>query len=321
MTSEQVLIQHLTKLNPREAWPNEAYNFTPWLAEDENFQALATQLHLVDAQVEQTEFPIGGFSADIVGKDRDGFILIENQLETTDHTHLGQIVTYLAGLETNCKVVWISTRVKEEHRAAIDWLNENTSDGFSFFAVELELIKIGESSPAPLFHVVAKPNNWTRHASARSRVYAEVAQNERQSKYKEFWSKIAGYFDDQDPSFRGSNPPKDHWWQFPTGRTGYSITLTAGGRDHYAGIEFYVHNDEDKSIFDDLLSRQNQIEEALGSELQWERLDERKGSRIARRIQGIDPFDPKNEQKLLDFYWTEMIKFRGIFLPIVRELD
>lgn len=183
-----VSLDHLKRLSPRDAWSNEATDFTPWLAKDENFSVLADALHFTDAEVEATEHSVGSFSADIIARDRDGYILVENQLEQTDHTHLGQILTYLAGLDGAVKVVWVSTKVREEHRAAVDWLNAHTPDDFSFFAVELELFQIGTSPAAPHFHVVAKPNEWSRHVTQRSRQLSETATSDRQQRYMDFWT-------------------------------------------------------------------------------------------------------------------------------------
>ena len=126
--------------------------------------------------------------------------------------------------------------------------------------------------------------------------------------------------DEKDSGFRGSNPPKDHWWQFPTGKAGFSTTLTAGARDHYAGVELYIHNDEDKQLFEHFLKEKEPIENSLGNDLIWERLEDRKGSRIVKRRINIDPFDESNHLDLFEWYWTELQKFRDVFIPMIREL-
>jgi hypothetical protein len=152
----------------REVWTHEANGFTPWLAHSANMALLGETLGLGDLEVETTEQTVGRFSADIVARDDAGaFVLIENQLEPTDHRHLGQVLTYLAGLEGDATVVWIATEFLEEHRAAIDWLNANTNDRFDFFGVEV--LRIGSSSPAPRFNIVAKPNDWSRGVRATAR--------------------------------------------------------------------------------------------------------------------------------------------------------
>ena len=150
----------LVSVPVRDVWTHEANNFTPWLAKPENIELLGETLDLGELEIEGTEHDVGRFSADIVARDESGaFVLIENQLEATDHRHLGQILTYLAGLEGDATIVWIATKFLEEHRAAVDWLNTNTNDRFDFFGIEMEVLQIGDSEPAPRFNVIAKPND------------------------------------------------------------------------------------------------------------------------------------------------------------------
>src|SRR3954462_445915 len=161
--SEIQTLSQLVAVPVREIWVHEANGFTPWLAQAKNMALLANALGLGEIEVEATERTVGRFSADIVAREQGGsWVLIENQLEATDHRHLGQLITYLAGLEGEATVVWIATEFAEEHRAAIDWLNNNTSDRFDFFGVEIEVLRIGGSEPAPRFNIVAKPNDWSR---------------------------------------------------------------------------------------------------------------------------------------------------------------
>jgi hypothetical protein len=146
----------LVHVDVRSIWEIEDRDFTPWLASPENIGLLAAELALGEVEVEATEHDVGRFSADIVARDQNGsIILIENQLESTNHKHLGQLLTYLAGLEGDARVIWIATEFLEEHRAAIDWLNANTNEHFDFFGVQTEVVKIGNSDPAPRFNVVA----------------------------------------------------------------------------------------------------------------------------------------------------------------------
>ena len=147
----------LSKLDPRESWPNEAQDFTPWLAEhlDMLGETLQMDLELVDR-----ENAIGDFAADIVARDlgADRIVVIENQLEPTNHRHLGQLITYAAGLDAGA-VIWISTEIRDEHRQALDWLNRHAESATQFFGVVVELLRIDDSKPAPSFRPVAFPNN------------------------------------------------------------------------------------------------------------------------------------------------------------------
>lgn len=317
-----VSLDHLKRLSPRDAWTNEATDFTPWLAQEENFVVLAEALHFTDAEVEGTEQSVGSFSADIIARDRDGFILVENQLEQTDHTHLGQILTYLAGLDGVLKVVWVSTKVREEHRAAVDWLNAHTPDDFSFFAVELELFQIGTSPAAPHFHVVAKPNEWSRHISNRARSAASTAMNDRQRAYQEYWTAFAKFMADIEPTFATATPPKDHWWGLSIGRSGFQLSLLASSRDHWVGAELYIHNDQEKLIFDHFKDQEGIVHEAFEGEIvDWERLDDRKASRIAVRWRNIDPMDQSQRDKIFPWYKTQMQRFRTCFSQQIKDLD
>jgi len=152
----------MKKVDVREVWKDEAGGFTPWLVKEDNLALLADTVG-IELELEATEKDVGPFRADILCKDTvDGhWVLIENQLEKTDHTHLGQLLTYAAGLKA-VTIVWIAKHFTEEHRAALDWLNEITDDRFNFFGLEIELWKIGESPTAPKFNMACKPNEWTK---------------------------------------------------------------------------------------------------------------------------------------------------------------
>ena len=165
----------LEKVELRDIWKTEDRDFTPWLAQEENMSVLCETL-LMDLEVEAQEQNVGPFRADILCKDvNDGsWVLIENQLERTDHTHLGQLLTYAAGLDA-VTIVWVAARFTDEHRAALDWLNDHTDEKIRFFGLEVELWKIGESIAAPKFNIISKPNEWTRSISrASARIVSEV---------------------------------------------------------------------------------------------------------------------------------------------------
>lgn len=172
----------LEDLPLRQAWKHEAHQFTPWLAENiaHLSEAIGVQLELTG-----TEVAVETFSADILARDEeDNVVLIENQLETTDHAHLGQVMTYLAGLEAQT-VIWIAPKFREPHLSAIRWLNEHTADGFSFFAVKVRVVRIGDSPLAPVFEVVEKPNDWERNLVRRAR--QSSAPSEVGEKRRAFW--------------------------------------------------------------------------------------------------------------------------------------
>src|SRR5688500_12780725 len=166
----------LQKVALREAWSSESGDFTPWLAQADNLILLAESIG-IELELDTREKDVGPFRADILCRDTaDNWVLIENQLERTDHTHLGQLLTYPAGLDA-VTIVWIAERFTEEHRAALDWLNEKTEEGINIFGLEVELWRIGSSPTAPKFNVVCKPNEWTR--SVRDTAAGNLSQDKQ----------------------------------------------------------------------------------------------------------------------------------------------
>ena len=180
-------IGKLTEVSPRVAWPNETQNLTPWLCDhlDQLGEVIGLQLEFEDREVS-----IQNFYADIIARNPvdDTRILIENQLEKSDHSHLGQIMTYLAGLEAHV-IIWIASDFTEPHLAAIKWLNEHTAEPFAFFAIRLRVVKIGDSQLAPIFDVLERPNNWERQTQAEVR--DRQSRLRRGQERAEFWSLFA----------------------------------------------------------------------------------------------------------------------------------
>lgn len=199
-------IGRLIDISPRTAWANEVASFTPWLAA--NLDRLSEAIG-VPLELEGREVAVESFSADILARNLadDSLILIENQLETTDHTHLGQILTYLAGLDAKT-VIWIARDFRAPHLPAIKWLNQHTVDPFAFFAVRLRLVQIGDSLPAPIFDVLERPNAWERRLQSIAVAHENVSgisqfRRDYWQAYRERYPEDAAY---NVPS-AGSN-----WW-------------------------------------------------------------------------------------------------------------
>ncbi|RKQ89519.1 DUF4268 domain-containing protein [Maricaulis maris] len=313
-------LSQIERVDVRKAWPHEALDFTRWLAEDENFQALADALHFFEAGVEATEAAVGDFSADIIARDREGLILIENQLAQTDHTHLGQILTYLAGLDEPARVVWISTKVREEHRAAIDWLNAHTPSDFAFFAVELELFRISGGPAAPHYHVVAQPNEWTRHVSARSKQISSTALTDTQETYKALWGVLNDQLMEHWTGFRRRQPLPQTWMSYPIGRAGFQLTAIASVRDRSAAVELYCHRDPSKTGFDQLLEGKAAFEDAFGQPLRWDRMEERAAWRV-RIDREVDITDQSAWPDLAKWYRQHLEAFDRTFRAAVADID
>jgi hypothetical protein len=169
MSGSPPILGHLEPVPLRTAWSREDHGFTPWLAEPANLDLLGATLGL-KLERARTETRIGPFRADILCREvcEDRLVLIENQLERTDHGHLGQLITYMAGLDA-ATIVWIAAEFTEEHCAALDWLNIATDDRFRFFGLEVQVWRIGDSMKAPAFRIVSQPNEWARQARETAR--------------------------------------------------------------------------------------------------------------------------------------------------------
>jgi hypothetical protein len=306
----------------REVWMHEANDFTPWLAKPENIALLAETLGLGEVDGQVTEQGVGRFSADIVARDdAGGLILIENQLDQTDHRHLGQVLTYLAGLEGEATVIWIATKFLEEHRAAIDWLNSNTTDRFDFFGVEIELKRIGDSAPAPLFSIVAKPNNWSRYVAAASREASSGEPAERHKIRMKYWASFAEFLQQRSAPFNIRRLVKDHWFSFPIGRSGVVISCTINTNTDRMGVELYIRRDDSKAGIRQLALDKATIENEFSEPLDWQELPGKRASRIAVFRSGIDVADQANYPMMHEWMLDRMLRFKHVFGDRVRTLD
>ena len=315
MTQELGTIE---RVDIRQIWPNEAVDFTPWLAE--NLATLGKALGL-DLEVQAQEAPVGGYSLDILARDvRSGRpVVIENQLEQTDHAHLGQLLTYAAGFDANV-IVWIAKEFRDEHREALDLLNHRTGEESEFFGVEVELWKIAESPPAVNFNLVSTPNEW-RKQTVRNRQAAEPV-SERREKYRDFFQGLIDTLREQYQFTNAKKGQPQNWYSFSAGRTGFSygINFNADGR---ARVELYIDTGEqerNKQVFDWFNDQKESIESELKAPLEWERLDSKRASRISiLRPGSID--DDQEALKALESWMVDgLLDFRRVFGPRLAEL-
>jgi hypothetical protein len=298
-----IKLSKITKIDLRDCWKNEATDFTPWLASEENIALLADALGMNELEVKAQEEHVGPFRADILCVDpgTDKLVLIENQLEKTDHNHLGQILTYAAGLDA-VSIIWVAERFTEEHRAAIDWLNRITNKEFNFFGVEIELIKIGDSLAAPMFNVIAKPNGWSKDVKSSSNKSSNENRTEVENYRYDFWSAFCDYMKNN-PSklFKTQSPSYNHWMNIAIGRSGFQISLLVNTREQKTTIQLYMPEDTDKIFFDALLSHKDEAEAALGVKLDWRRLDGKKASSIDYS-QSFKVTDPNKQEEIFALY-------------------
>ena len=222
----------LERVDLRNIWETEAQDFTPWLATGENLSVLADTLGM-ELELEAQETNVGPFRADILCRNADGgsWVLIENQLEHTDHTHLGQLLTYAAGLHA-VTICWIAKRFSEEHRATLNWLNEITDNKFRFFGLEVEVWKIGNSPPAPKFNVVSKPNDWSRSVTP-------VVTPKRRLQ-EAFWSALMRQLEEKRSSVRPKKPQPQGWMYFSIGRADFWLEATLQAMKKRISVDLFM---------------------------------------------------------------------------------
>ena len=220
----------LTRVELRDIWTTEAQDFTPWLAQDDNLAKLGSTINL-DLELEAQEKNVGPFRADILCKNTDdgSWVLIENQLERTDHNHLGQLLTYAAGLHA-VTIIWVAAQFTDEHRATLDWLNEITDENFRFFGLEVELWRIGDSIAAPKFNIISKPNDWSRSISRAARQISEGKLTETKILYLDYWAGLRNFIQDHPTNLRPQKPSPQHWTDFGIGRSGYKLAALASAQ-------------------------------------------------------------------------------------------
>jgi hypothetical protein len=309
----------LTKVDVRDIWESEAREFTPWLAQPENLTILGEALNM-ELEMEARERDVGPFKADLLCKDliEDAWVLIENQLERTDHKHLGQLLTYAAGLGADT-VVWIATEFTEEHRAALDRLNAITGEKFRFFGVEVELWKIGESPAAPKFNIVSKPNDWARSVGrAARRIEAEDLSGVKSAQL-EFWTQLRERLNGHSV-LKARKPRPQHWAAFSIGRSGFQLSAISDTRNQRIGVELYINHVQSKSAFDQLFARKSEIEARLGFSVEWMRLPGKDACRIARYLVEKDPVDENYWPEYLTWIVATLEKFYAVFSMEVRSL-
>ena len=312
-------LSKITKVNLRDCWQNEASDFTPWLAKDENIALLADALGMNELEIKAQEELVGPFRADILCVDpgTNKYVLIENQLEKTDHNHLGQILTYAAGLDA-VTIIWIAEHFTEEHRAAIDWLNRITDKEFNFFGVEIELIKIGNSPAAPIFNVIAKPNGWSKDVK-NSHTNSEGRSEGENFKY-DFWSAFVDYMNNN-PSklFRTPSASYDHWMNIAIGKGSMHISLLLNTREQKVTIQLYIWDDADKKYFDALLKYKKEAADRISLDLTWRRLDGKKASTIDL-YKSCNLKDPSEQEEIFSWYKEYTEKFITFFKPIIKKM-
>ncbi len=314
------VLGRLQKIDARDIWRSEAQDFTPWLAQPQNLALLANALDM-ELEIEAQEKNVGPFRADILCKDTldSSWVLIENQLERTDHSHLGQLLTYASGLHA-VTIVWISTRFTDEHRAALDWLNEITDEKFRFFGLEVELWRIGDSPAAPKFNVVSKPNEWSRSVGQAARRIETEALTDTKALQLQFWTEMQSAINGH-PILRMQKPYPQHWTNFAIGRSGFHLAAITNTREDRIGVELYMGDENAKAYFHLLSGDKEAIEEQLGFSPRWLELPERTACRIIRYWEDIDPLDRSRWPEYHKWMIASLERFNVVFRERIRKLN
>lgn len=306
----------LEKVDVRSEWNDEARDFTPWLAE-ENLDLLEDTLG-IDLELEATEKSVGPFDADILCKDtvEDQRVLIENQLERTDHNHLGQLLTYASGLGA-ATIVWISDRFNDQHRSALDWLNDNTDEGINFFGLEIELWQIEGSPPAPKFNVVSKPNDWSDQVSsaARNQELSEVKQAQL-----EFWTEFREYLDENNSVVSARKPRPQHWMDFAVGDSRVHLSARVNTQDESMGVNLALKK-RPEALFQLLKGEKEKIENEIGLELDWHRRPNKKWCIIGHTRNQERPLEKSNWPDEFQLLSDLLVRFHNAFAPRLNDLE
>lgn len=308
---------HLTNMELRDFWPKEASDFSPWLAK--NLSMLGNVLGL-ELELTTHEAPVGEFSLDILARDlgRDRPVIIENQLEQTDHDHLGKLLTYAAGYDA-AVIIWIAKEIREEHRQALDWLNQRTGSNTDFFGVVVELLKINDSPPACNFKLVAFPNEWRKRKISNSGI---AKTSKRQEAYREFFQELIDQLREQHKFTGARIGQPQNWYAFSSGISGilYSFSFAQEGR---ARVEIYIDRgdlEQNKIFYDELEKNKTEIEREFSEDLDWEPLSSKRACRIALYRPGRIDDDSQSLEEIKNWAIDSLLKFKKVFAPHMNRI-
>lgn len=264
----------LKEVDLRSVWQNEASDFTKWLAQEENLRLLSEEIG-IDMKLLSTEANVGTFSVDILAEEENTGrkIIIENQLEITDHDHLGKLLTYASGYDADI-IIWLVKDIRDEHRQAIDWLNEHTDDKLNFFIIKMELWQIGDSPFAPKFEIISQPNDWAK--AIRESGLSGVSDTKLAQ--LDFWNKFKEYALSKGTKLRLQKAYPQHWYNISMGSSKAHLSLVVSARDNFIRTELYIP--DSKETYVELYKDHESIEKELGQKLEWQELPGKKASRI-----------------------------------------
>ena len=309
----KIELDKFKEVNIRDIWKHEAYDFSNWLAQEENINELGEILGLSLVDV-NTEVSAGTFKSDIVCTDEitGKKIIIENQLEKSDHDHLGKIITYASGLDASV-IVWIVAEAREEHASAVEWLNNHTDKDISIFLIEIHVYTIGNSNPAPMFKIIEQPNDFSKEIK---NISINREMNYSESQRLEFWNMFNEVISEKGKPFNIRKATTDNWYDIAIGTTRCHITVELVNKEGKIRVGLLIP--DDKELYDTIYRQKEEIEERFFGKLTWDSLDTKKVSKIYTEIIGLDFSNHSNYYKLMEEIINIVIKMRSLWKDYIK---
>jgi len=301
-------IGKLQEVDIRKLWKHEQYDFSEWLSKEENIDLLNEVLGLTLVDVTKEAY-VGSYRCDLVAIDESTGtkVIIENQLEQSNHDHLGKIITYASGLDAEV-IVWIVKNAKEEHKSAIEWLNNNTNSKINFFLIELKAYTMDNMTAAPFFSVIEKPNDFIKNTKVNNN---SDTLNKSQSERLEFWNRFNEVLIERGKPFNVRKATTDHWYDVAIGKSGVHVAINLVNRESIICVELYINDNKD--LFDKLFENKEEIENKLGFKMIWDRLDNGKASRIKYNIPNLNFDNHSNYDDLMNKIIDVSVIMRDVF--------
>lgn len=314
-------IGKLESVDVRKLWVHEQYDFSAWLAKEANLSILGETLGISFTDVETEKF-VGSYRCDIVAKDdnnKDKIVIIENQLERSDHDHLGKIITYASGLDAST-IIWIVTNARTEHKSAIEWLNNNTISNITFFLIELKAYRIGDSLPAPKFEIAEMPNDFVKNANTKS---GDKILNRSKAARYDFWTRLIEYSSNSVESMlsilKNRKANTDDWMSVSIGTSKAHLEIKLSDKDHCIRIVLYIS--DDKELYYLLENMKEDIEKDAEHPLIWRNFDSLKKSEIIFEIPGLNFDDDSNYDDLMHDTLENIVRLKDIYIKYLKKIE
>ncbi len=302
----------LQKVDLRSVWKHEATDFSAWLVQPENLDVLAEQLG-IEIEPIGTEVSVGRFKIDILAKEpnTNEQIIIENQLEPTNHDHLGKVITYAAGIDAKY-LIWIVKDVLPEHLKAIEWLNEHLDESIRCFLIRIEVWQIGDSKPAPRFEIISVKNDWV---ASIKKATSSNGLSPLQVKQFDFWTSFHEYLLVRDPQLKHHKAAAQHWMTFSMGNYLAHIAVTINTVKNRLGTELYIS--DNKTFYSYLRDNEDELLSSFNSQLDWFEANIASGFRVFNTVD--DVFNESRKTEYFEWLYENVLKFKKILTPYIQE--